>query len=432
VPPFASRIPGLTRQLGFLLSALPVGLYFWYVDRFGVNVPYEDTWNGTLPLLQALSRGQLQLAALWAPHNENRMLVAYLVNLAVDSSTQMNQRADMLVSACLLSAALAVGCLLAARTLRLSSLWLVPTALIWMGLVQYENSLWAFQLAWMLIVFLTLATLALIELVPERWWGFSLAVLLALLASYSSLQGLLVWPLGLLYGVAVGWRPLRAGTWVVLAVVATAVYGYHFGAVQPPPQPLLALREPGQAIDFLALLVGQMYPFHRALLGGFTVLVSLLAAALMVARGWDRYRLPLALIAMGLLFDLMVTEGRLSLGLVAAGASRYTTYNLILLAGMLLGAAAALRSGVRAPAASRLLAAAIFALALIQIAGDIPTGLHQGQLSYQRRSAGASLLLHLRRATDAELAQDLFAPSGQYVRVWTPVLERHHWSLFAR
>lgn len=417
------------------MAATPVGLYFWYVDRFGVNVPVEDSWNTIVPLLKLLAAGRLTLAALWAPHNESRMLVPFALTLAIDWATRMNSRAVMLVSACLLTASLLLIGVLAVRSLRVDRLWLIPVALLTMGLVQFGNALWAFQLAWYLAMFLTLAALATIEMIGDRWLGLGLALVPALLASYCSLQGLLVWPLALLYGAALGWRWRHALCWVAVGVAATVAYLWNFGPLQPASHPLLGLREPGKAIDFAARLVGQMYPFHHALLGGLTVLASLAVIALVAREGrdWTRFRLPLALLVLGLLFDLMVTVGRLPLGTAAAGASRYTTYNLLLLVGVCLGAAglAAVRWRRAARIPMLVVATAALGLVAVQIAGDIPTGIQAGQTSLASRTTAAQLLLHWRSAPSLALGTYLFAPGGGYVKVWAPVLEQHHWSVFA-
>ena len=412
------------------------------MDTYGVNVPYEDTWNGTLPLLRAFADGRLQLAALWAPHNENRMLVANFMGLLLDSATRMNERADMLVSGTLLLLALVALLALATLTLRLGPLWLVPVGFLVMGLVQWENILWAFQLAWMLVLFLCVAALAAIEWWRGRWPGLAVPVALALLASYSSLQGLLIWPVGLYYGWAVGWSRTRAAAWSAVAVGATAVYWWHFGPVGTPSRPLLFLQEPSIAARFVGLLLGDVFGFHHLLLGGLTLLTALLVGSVVVAdrRLRRTLRLPLALMGMALGFDFLVTVGRLPLGLAAAGASRYATYNLCLLAGLWLAAVFLLqgqRDWANPPRWAQVRPAQVLAVVGVslivacQVVGDIPAGLAAGSAARAQREAGVQLLLHLGHATDQALAADLFAPSGQYVRVWAGVLHRHHWSLFA-
>ena len=424
-----------------ILIAAPVGLYFWFLDAFGVNVPFEDTWNGTLPLLRALADGRLQLAALWVPHNENRMLMANLLTLLIDSSTRMNERADMIVSGGFLVLALVIILVLARRTLRLGPLWLVPVALLVMGLVQWENILWAFQLAWMLILFLSVASLAAIEWGQNRWRGLALAAAFGVIASFSSLQGLLVWPVGLYYGWAVGWSRLRGLAWTLAGLATTLVYSWHFGPVGTPSRPLLALREPLVAAHFAGLLLGGMFAFHHLFLGSVTICLTLAFALLLVSerRLLRELRLPLALIGFAVAFDALVLVGRLPLGLAAAGASRYTTYNLCLLAGLWLSTAHLLgrrpmpRSAPRPPARPILWlgAVGVALIVALQVGGDIPAGLTAGTSARAQRAAGAGLLLDLAQARNSALAADLFAPSGQYVRVWAGVLRRHRWSVFS-
>ena len=423
------------------LMAAPVGLYFWFVDVFGVNVPFDDTWNGTLPLLRALADGRLQLAALWAQHNENRMLIPNLLTLLIDSATRMNERADMLVSGCLLVLALVVILVLARRTLRLGPLLLVPVAFLVMGLVQWENILWAFQLAWTLVLLLGVASLAAIEWGRDRWSGWALAVTFGVLASYSSLQGLLVWPVGLYYGWAVGWPRGRAASWTAVGLLTTFEYLRDFGPVGTPSRPLLPFQEPTVAARYAALLVGGMFGFHHLLLGGATIAAVVGLALFVVSdRRWRReLRLPVALISFAVGFDALVLVGRLPLGLVSAGASRYTTYNLCLLVGLWLASLHLVRRRVApqgSPPSSSApmlwLGAALVAVIVgCQLGGDVPAGLSGGARARAQRVAGAHLLLDLARAPDSALAADLFFPSGQYVRVWTGVLRRHRWSLFS-
>ena len=424
-----------------VVMAAPVGLYFWFVDVFGVNVPFDDTWNGTLPLLRALADGRLQLAALWAQHNENRMLIPNLLTLLIDSATRMNERADMLVSGCFLVLALVVILVLARRTLRLGPLLLVPVPFLVLGLVQWENILWAFQLAWMLILFLTVASLGAIERAGNRWGGLALAATFGVLASCSSLQGLLVWPVGLYYGWAVGWSRSRAAAWTAAALVTAVGYFRGFGPVGTPSRPLLAFQEPTVAARYAALLVGGMFGFHHLLLGGVTI-AAVVALALFVVsdRRWRReLRLPMALIGFAVGFDALVLVGRLPLGLASAGASRYTTYNLCLVVGLWLASLHMMRRRVAPqgspPSASAPLlwlgAALVAVIVGCQLGGDVPAGLSGGARARAQRVAGTHLLLDLARAPDSALAADLFFPSGQYVRVWTGVLRLHRWSLFS-
>ncbi len=421
----------------------PVALYLWFILHFGVNVPFQDTWNGTLPLLVAFARGHLTLAGLWAAHNENRELFPNLVLVLLDSATHMNEVVDMLVGAGLLTAAAGVVVWLAARSLRLPMPWLIPVPWLLLGLAQVENTLWAYQLAWMLIIFLTASVLALIELAQKRPSLVAAAVALALVASFSSLQGLLIWPVGLVYGLACGWGRRRFLLWAGIGVVAGVVYAWHIGPVYPTPHPAFMLLHPVLAIRFYLLLVGSIFVLHHTVLACLVLGLFLILAGVYAfprRREWARLRLPLALILAALLFDAMVTEGRVQFGLLAAGASRYTSYNLILLVGVYLAAVSATEPSRLAKnwaglTQSSLLAAAPLGLSALlviaQLGWGVPQGLYEGQVYLVNRSIGSQLLRNYRREPASRLGLYLFYPEGAYVKAWAPILDRHHWSTFS-
>lgn len=420
----------------------PGALYLWFVFHFGVNVPFQDTWNGTLPLLQEFARGTLTLGALWAPHNENRMLVPNTLLVVLDRATRMNAVVDMAVGAALLVATALLLILLARRTLHLPWAWLIPIPWVLLSLAQVENTLWAFQFAWMLILLLTVLVLLIIELAPTSWVWFGVAAGLAILASLSSLQGLLVWPVGLVYGAGCGWTGRRWSPWLVVGAATTALYGWDFGPVQPRPQPTFVLGHPLEVARFFVELVGGMFVYHHGVLA--VVLLLLLAGAgLSVLRrreSWARFRLPLALVVAGLLFDLLVTEGRSPFGLDSALSSRYTTYNLLMLIGAYLAAVgtanaptklADFESLLRGRPLGTLLLLAGCTLVLVQIWWSLPNGLYQGRVYLVNRTIGAHLLRNYRHESAARLGVYLFYPEGEYVKAWAPVLARHHWSVFS-
>jgi len=427
--------------LPLLVMAVPVGLYYWLVASYGVNVPDGDTWNGTLPLLADFSGGHLTLAELWAPHNENRLLVPNTILILLDSATHMNQVVDLLVSATMLVAGVIILCWLAARTLRLSPAWVAPLPFVLLSFVQTENALNAIQLSWTVIILLTAVALAVLEVAERRWILFAAAALAAALASFSSLQGLLVWPVGLVYGTAAGWRRSQAVVWVVLAAGAAVLYAHDFGPVVPSAPPGEVFRHPLVSVEFFLLLVGAPFAFHRPVMGAvmLCVLVATVLAAVR-AEPWRRFRVPGALVLLALLFDGLVTVGRVGMGTGEAASPRYTSYNLMLLAGTYLLAVAAARSRLsgRRPSWSwggdslRALPLATCALlAVCQLGLGLNAGLRQAQGMSASLRQGAALLRDYRDASTAQLAADLFQPSGDYVKQWAPVLEAHRWSVFS-
>lgn len=423
-----------------LATAVPAAGVLLYVHFFGVNVPYADSWNGTLPALRAFASGRLTLALLWAPHNENRMLFPDLLQVVIDNASGLNSKLDMYVGASLLIAASAVLLSLARRTVQSSGPLLLIVPFVMMSLVQYGNLLWAFQVAWFLVLLCWALSLACLERGQSSWPYFLGACCLAVVASGSSLQGLMVWPSGLAYLACLGRSWGRAAAWTGLGVLTGVVYIWQFpaGFLQP------SVPERGDVVartaSFALHLVGAVFPSHPGPFGAILLLSLALAAGVALRSGisWRQLRLPVAAATFAVLFDGAVTVGRLRQA--APLASRYTTYNLLLLVSLCLIAAAVAasrsqcapaRSFTSGPALRLAVVSVAAALCLIEVVGSVPVGMRDGTLMRSQRERAAMVLRDYRVETNAELAANLFPPSGGYVRKSASWLAARHWSVFA-
>jgi hypothetical protein len=428
--------------LGYVLAAVPVFATFWYVWRYGVNVPFEDSWNGTLPSVKAIVSGHVSLALLNAPHNENRMLFPNLIQGLLDSHTQANATVDMYLSAGIMTAALVLLIYLARRTLELHPLYLVPVAFLLFDWVQVENLLWAFQFAWMLISCSLILALVGLER-RGQWAWFLLACIAALIGSFSSLQGLLIWPVGLLYAGLAGWNRRWLAAWTGLGLAAVVIYLRGFGDLGTSSGLQYDAHHPLDTLLYLVRLVGGIVPTHHHTLGGVLIIglggvVAWIAIRTHVPL--RLLRLPLALSSMGVAFDLLVATGRTQLAV--PDDSRYTTYNLLLAAGIVLTAMAILnaspvlswmsiRSRLHAHPVAALMTLLSVAVILAVISLSVPNGLATGQQYRSSRVHGAQILRNYQTSSDAELRAALFAPSGAYVKVWAAWLRAKRWSVFS-
>jgi hypothetical protein len=192
----------------------------------------------------------------------------------------------------------------------------------------------------------------------------ALAVLAAVLASLTEIQGYAVWAIGLvclLWETPWGRRTAyEVATWVSAAAITAAVYFHGFDTssgkttcVIEGGQPgrcstTYALSHPVELVRFVTALVGNVVP---TLPGQWVWAHQLLGAAICGAavfvvvrtfreRDVRRNPLPALLIGFALLFDLMVSLSRLGLGTGAAGTNRYTMPNLMLLCGIVVYASA--------------------------------------------------------------------------------------------
>jgi hypothetical protein len=70
----ARAAPRSIRVLQLLALVAPPIAIALLIDRYGVDVPITDQWNGMVPLFEELDAGTLDLGDFYAQHNEHRIL----------------------------------------------------------------------------------------------------------------------------------------------------------------------------------------------------------------------------------------------------------------------------------------------------------------------------------------------------------------------
>lgn len=320
---FLGRMPAVAAAL----AVIPLLLL---VLRRGVNVPYWDEWEWA-QLVYAAHTHTLTFAQLWAPHNEHRLLIPNLLMLALDAAGGWNVTREQIVSLVVLSLSQLAVWALICRTIarpRRGICFLVSTLLL-MGLAQYENLEWGFQLAWF-ICDLGLVVAVWSLTVPSRGPGAVLTALVAAtIASVSSSQGLLVWPAGLIAIVLVPRRLVSTAiAWIFIGACVTALVR---AGVHGPDVGHAGLTHPGQlalyTISYLgapmAVSFGSVWP---AVAGGL-LLAGFAGLAIVTARAPLARRVRLApWIAIGtypLLCAAVTATARSGFGVDQALSSRY-------------------------------------------------------------------------------------------------------------
>jgi hypothetical protein len=145
----------------------------------------------------------------------------------------------------------------------------------------------------------------------------------------------------------------------------------------------------------------------------------------------------IALIIVGLGFALVVTEGRIYGGYVAASASRYTTFDLLTPIGIYLGL---LRSSRPVPLFGRAGGRRMTLLARWAIAGviciQIPFGLHNGIQAAQHRNVSeledVRILRNIDHASFTQILQVYpFGGTESFILDQVKIAEKYHLSVFA-
>ena len=186
-----------------IASLLPLVNVVVMAGRFGVQVPFWDDWSHVMMLDKYIS-GTLTLGDLWNQHIEHRPVLMKLVRLLSVSLTDWNVFSEMAFSICVAS----ITCLFLTYqivqthgSVEISSYgWLVvlSSALVFSP-VQHENFLWGHQTGWFLQNLFTVVAIFNLTRRSRSRVSLGLAILFAVLSSFSQGGGLVLWPLGIAY-----------------------------------------------------------------------------------------------------------------------------------------------------------------------------------------------------------------------------------------
>ena len=231
--PTRPRANGVARLLVYLLALVPALLLFRAVDRNAVNVPVWDDWQ-FVSLVEKVHGGEIPWSELPAPHDEHRLLLPRILIVASLLLSGGNYRVQCFISVgVMVILSLALLSLLR-RTLGAGR---IATPFVW-GLanlvlfspIQLHNWLWPMQLAYFLPF--GFMALCLAAFYSDRGADARLALcgVCAWAASYSFINGLLLWPV-MLPAILRDRRwtsgrekRLFAGAWLASAALVAALY----------------------------------------------------------------------------------------------------------------------------------------------------------------------------------------------------------------
>jgi hypothetical protein len=426
--------------VSWLFVLIPAALPYLYVHAFGVNVVFADAWDMVLVFRKWFS-GRLAFADLYAQHVEHRMFFPRGVELLLGSLTRYNNVAEMyLIVSCFLITA-AVLLLAFRREIGLPLIFFVPVALLIFSFRQYENMLFGFQISFAFTQ--TFGVLALYLLYSSsrdnfRAYAFAAALGSATIASFSTAQGLLVWPaglLGLLLGsVATSGKKVFVGIWGIVGVAEWVAYFVDYKTPQGHPPLLHAVSHIGTATEYFLTLLGSALfwqPDH-AFSGG--LVIGCLALAMFLAtygRGVLReHSFWISLLFYSLFILATITLGRAGMfGVWQAAISRYTTFSILAVASiytLLARMVFARSSGV----GRVVLLVALFGIVLLSAGISYRNGIEAGRVQEASRERAAHVLETYRSQPDVRLAA--LYPRPETVRRRAPLLERLDYNVFSK
>jgi hypothetical protein len=316
----------------------------------------------------------------------------------------------------------------------LTALPVLTVGVVWFSLADVQNALWSFQLAWYLVLFFFVAMCCCFRFANcrHRTVLVALALVAAVLASLTEIQGFAVWLVGLLCLLWDGRRDRRTvsevAVWLATAALTTAIYLRDFdthsgrltciveGGHPERCSTTYGFSHPVELARFMTALVGNVVPTRPGhWVGAHQVIGAaiLVAAVFVVVRSVRERRpgshpLPVLLIVFALQFDLMVAFSRLGLGVDAAGTNRYTMPNLLLLCGIVVFAWGRVGTPVRASGHRYRVhwgvvgAAALAALVVVQVSVATQFGITYGRAHHAVTRDAARIVANLDQIPKAD------------------------------
>jgi hypothetical protein len=386
----------------------------------GVNVPFADEWWYSA-MVQKVRLGEATIGMFWSPNNEHRMFIPKVEFSVLALLTHWNSKTMMVFQWVVMVVA---GALL---FVEFRKIYPPPRPLLWMGTViaalalffggvQHENWLWAFQFAFFFIQTCVIVSIfAISSWTGPFWLRVVIASLFASAASFSSAQGLLIWPALVLATILTGESKDRKiiGTIFLIALTVLVAWIYFRDLqITPDDRLRLPLRElltkPKVVIHGFFGLVGNPLVYGVPHIGRLALAwpVGLIVTAIFVWLSAGLIRDPhsrataapwIALGFYGFCFCLVIVFGRLGGGYnLFFLTSRYTTHPTLIAVAVLALSLIAITSPVseafrRHRSFSRAGFALAFILLTLAIIGDVDA-FREGGTDAQNRSFAKNLI----------------------------------------
>jgi hypothetical protein len=308
------------------------------IHHYGVNAIWYDQWDNVNVIAHP------SLSNLWLQHNEDRIFFPNLIVLALAHTTHFNILIENYLGGIMVVAA-AMLLIVTHRRRAPATPWLFycPVVIIMFSFVQAGNTLFGFQIAWFLIMLALTTVLFLLDRPELTWPVFAGAVAVAVVGSFSSLQGLLIWASGL---VLLYCRSRSKGFivgWIAAAAVSVVVYLHHFSSTVGGTNNTYVFSHPLLAVEFFFSAIGDIvqqqipYSGRSNLIIALGIGIVLGSVLVIIAYGFRRNTsgsaIGVALICFGLLFAASITSGRTAYGIWYSDSSRYTTFDLLIVVG---------------------------------------------------------------------------------------------------
>lgn len=307
------RVSPIVTGLLSLLLLIPAFVYYQTIDQTAYNFPYEDDFNSALSFISDYAFGKTgfseRLALIFSQYNEHRIVFDRLVFLAdfglfgkLDFRHLVLVGNLSLVGIAILFAKAAFPHL----TIRQKLIYLLPAAYSLFLFHYWELSTWSMAALQNLYV-VPFAMLSLYSLPQPRKETFGLASVMAVLAAFTSGNGIFTFMAGaFVLLLLTAYR--RLAIWMVLGALTATVY--FWGYIRPPYHPDVVdslVNHTGRAIAYFFTLTGMLAGSGRPRLALAFGVLSLLVTLGLLGFLWYKNRFAEHITLIGWLVFLYLT-----------------------------------------------------------------------------------------------------------------------------
>jgi len=345
----------MKKLLLICLAVFPALLLGFLILNYSVNVPFYDEWDTPGLALLKSAQGQLNFDYLIGQHNESRLLFPRLILIPLAYLTNWNIKYEMMLTFLL-------ACLISFNIYKLSQISLSVSKsklLIYLSLVnllifspiQFENWLWGIQVITMIPIACLTTNLVILFYNSNLILSVLICSLLSTVSTFSYANGLLCWIIILPMIILHLWR--EKNTWkqkilyflVPLIIFITNLYFYFYKYHKPTYHPKFseALLHPLKALSYFVAFLGFPLGFQDKIASQIVGSLLIIFCTLMLVKFLNYSNsktlpkfLPWIAISCYSLFNaIIVTLGRVGFGVNQALTSRYTTFSLYLIIGLI-------------------------------------------------------------------------------------------------
>ncbi len=330
----------------FLMLSSSVFFYIWI---FGINLLYWDEWTFAT-MVENFQRDGWSFDLLFKQHNEHRLFFPRMFYLLSLPLSNMNSMFYMHFNAIMICIEFLFLYTIAKRQFQFTNynipVWLIILPLFIFNFRQWENIIWAFQIAFYIVLVTSIAAFYFIEklVLNQRFMNkvlyFTIVIALAIIATFSSAMGFLVWIAGAFQfaiHLAFGKQKKIALFLVSFILIGILALSFYLKDLVVPMNENFnyAASHPFKFIYFFLCLISltsiKWLSTFAFFIGTTILLVSLFA----IYQAYKNKKLTdnsfwLATYVFSMLFALITSIGRAPMDFGFTDRSRYTTFTMLI------------------------------------------------------------------------------------------------------